>query len=223
MTDSMDSPLAHLAKLVGEAQQDGPTVETEPRDELWDIRTAIEMERTVELQVKASVEAARACGVSWQNIGEAFGVSRQGAFKRFGNPNATQILGDHMSKPVINLEERTEAVFRMLSKNDYTGVKELMTFTCSRVLTKKKVMGVWEHVVGTTGVLESLSGTVTQTSDGRNIILQQINQLLSGGLVGQTQLNHEAGEWLGRVAYNGSGKITGILIAHPSDTHNLPF
>lgn len=128
-----------------------------------------------------------------------------------------------MSKPVINLEERTEAVFQMLSKNDYAGVKELMTFTCSRALTKKKVMGVWEHVVGATGGLESLSGTVTQTSDGRNIILQQINQLLSGGLVGQTRLNHEAGEWLGRVAYNGSGKITGILIAHPSDAHNLPF
>ncbi len=128
-----------------------------------------------------------------------------------------------MNKPIVDLQARTEAVFQMLSEDNYAGVKELMTFSCSRVLTKKKVTAVWNQVVAATGPLTSCTDTVTQTSDGRNVILQQINQLLSGGLVGQTMLNHEAGEWLGRVAYNGSGKITGMLIVSPLEKHNLPF
>lgn len=128
-----------------------------------------------------------------------------------------------MSKPLIDLASRTEEVFRHLNKDDYASVKALMTFTCSRVLTRKKVMGVWSQVVADTGRFENCSNTTIQTADGTNVVTQKLNQHLGGGLTGQTQLNHEAGEWLGRVAYNGAGKITGLLIVHPLQADNLPF
>ena len=128
-----------------------------------------------------------------------------------------------MTCPIIDLISRTENVFENLSKGDYSAVKELMTFTCSRVLTKKKVMDVWKQVETETGQFESCSNTTMQTADGKNVVAQKLNQYLGGGLTGQTQLNHEAGEWLGRVAYNGAGKITGILIVHPMQKNNLPF
>ena len=225
--DSPDTePLAQLKRLVDQAR--GLAAGADKNDDAAPdaaaaVAVAVGIERAAEAHLRSAVAAARAAGVSWQLIGEALGISRQAAFKRFGSAAALETGGELMTQPVVNLEERTEEVFRMLSKGDYAGVKALMTFTCSRTLTRKKVMQVWDGVVEQTGALESLSNTVIQTADGRNIVLQQINQLLGGGLVGQTQLNHEAGEWIGRVAYNGSGKITGMLIVHPMSASNLPF
>lgn len=128
-----------------------------------------------------------------------------------------------MGDPLIDLTSRTEEIFTHLSRGDYGSVKSLMTFTCSRSLTKKKVMAVWEQVVADSGAFESCSNTVIQTADGTNVVAQKLNQYLGGGLTGQTHINHEAGEWLGRVAYNGAGKVTGILIVHPMQANNLPF
>ncbi len=222
--DSRDKdPLARLVHLVGRAEELTAGRGTEVGGSAAEVAVAVDIERAAETHLRAAVDAARARGASWQLIGEALGVSRQAAFKRFGSAAALEAGGDLMTKPVVNLEERTEAVFRMLSNKDYAGVKALMTFTCARTLTQKKVMAVWDGVVQQTGALESFSDTSVQTADGRNILLQQINQYLGGGLVGQTQLNHEAGEWIGRVAYNGSGKITGLLIVHPLSATNLPF
>lgn len=40
-----------------------------------------------EKQLRRVVEKARAAGATWADIGDALGVSRQAAFKRFGRPN----------------------------------------------------------------------------------------------------------------------------------------
>ncbi|PRY67207.1 hypothetical protein B0I08_107102 [Glaciihabitans tibetensis] len=188
------------------------------------IRSADELITIAEARLHGAVIAARADGVSWQVIGDALGTSRQAAFKRFGAvPNPTSETGEHlMSQPVVNLVERTENVFRSLNKGDFGAVKSLMTFTCARALTKKRVMDVWTGVIASSGQFESCSKTVVQTLDGRTVAEQLWNQYLGAGVVGQTQLNHEAGEWMGRVAYSSSGKITGILIVSPGST-NLPF
>ena len=219
-------PVATLQQLVARAAElnthpDAPA--RLPQHDSEAIAVAVGLEQAAERHLRATVAAARSRGVSWQLIGDALGVSRQAAFKRFGSAAALEAGGETMTMPAINLEERTEDVFRMLGKGDYAGVRNLMTFTCARALPKKKVMGVWEQVLQQTGALEAVSDTVIQTAEGRNIVLQQINQHLGGGLVGQTQLHHEAGDWVGRVAYNGAGKITGLLIVHPADTANLPF
>jgi hypothetical protein len=185
------------------------------------ITAADELEHASRVQLRSAVLAARANGVSWQTIGDALGISRQSAFKRFGSPT-TPIGEDYTSMPVVDLAARTENVFHSLNKGDFASVKSLMTFTCARLLPKKKVMALWSEVVAATGQLESVSDTVVQTRDGRTIGMQLWNELMGAGVVGQTQLNNEAGEWTGRVAYSSSGKIEGILIVTPGTT-NLPF
>ena len=61
-----------------------------------------------------------------------------------------------------------------------------------------------------------------QTADGSTALGKLANRHLSTGAIVQVTLRHETGEWMSRVAYNGSGKITGILIAPPG-TRDLPF
>lgn len=222
MTGSTESPLERLAELLTIASN----LESLPTDETNAVKAVelgIKIEQTAQAHLESSVAVARVRGVSWQDIGNAFGITRQAAFKRFGTASTTDIGEETMGNPLIDLTSRTEDIFMHLSKGDYSSVKSLMTFTCSRLLTKKRVMSVWDQVVADSGAFESCSNTIIQTADGTNVVAQKLNQYLGGGLTGQTQINHEAGEWLGRVAYNGAGKVTGILIVHPMQASNLPF
>lgn len=222
MSGRTNSPLERLAALLADASNLGiaPTTQT---GALNAVEIGNHIERAARAHLEESVAVARARGVSWQDIGNAFGITRQAAFKRFGTISTAMPEEGAVGNPIIDLTSRTEEVFECLSNGDYSSVKSMMTFTCSRALTKKKVMGIWDQVVADSGGFKSCSNTTIQTADGTNVIAQKLNQHLAGGLTVQTQLNHEAGEWIGRIAYNGAGKITGILIVHSLQTGNLPF
>ncbi|WP_440311591.1 DUF3887 domain-containing protein [Leucobacter chromiireducens] len=168
------------------------------------------------------VGAARRSGVSWQVIGDALGVSRQAAFKRFGSAGEPPTEGSTMADQSIDLSARTREVFERLSAGDYEAVRATMTYSCARTLTKRKVMSVWDQVVRDTGKLESCDELTVRIPDGTNALTKFAGRLLSNGAIVQTTLRHEAGDWIGRVAYNGSGKITGLLIA-PVGAEDLAF
>ena len=187
-------------------------------DDVAVIRDADELARRSRERLHELVATARKRGTSWQSIGDALGVSRQAAFKRFNVQNE----GEPMSAQIVNLLDSTSEVFRMLDAGDYESVKARMTYACARALSKRKLMGVWDEVVRESGRLEGCADTSAQTPDGSTALSKFTNRHLNTGAIVQTTLQHEAGEWIGRVAYNGSGKITGILIAPPG-TENLPF
>ncbi len=109
-----------------------------------------------------------------------------------------------------DLIPRTEGVFGSLAAEDFGSVKAQMSFICARILTKRKVMGVWHDVITRSGQWISSADTRTGYSAGNRA-------------VGQTLLNYEAGQWLGKVAYNKAGRITGLLIMPPTETANVPF
>lgn len=210
--------LTELAFRVG----DGADAVPASGNEIATIRAADQLERRAHDRLQELVDLARSRDVSWQSIGDALGISRQGAFKRFGGHFDTTREGTTMAKPSIDLIDRTESVFQSLSVGDYEAVRALMTYTCARALTKRKIMAVWNEVVGATGQLEACVSSTVRTPDGRTGLDKFANRHLMSGAVVQTTLRHEAGEWIGRVAYNGSGKITGLLIAPPGAS-DLPF
>lgn len=193
-----------------------------PGDEIAMIRAADELLVRSQERLSELVANARSQGVSWQSIGEALGVSRQAAFKRFSNPVHALQRGELMPQQTIDLTKRTEDVFRLLDAGDYEAVRANMTYTCARALSKRKLMGVWEQVVADTGRLQNFGDSTVQTPDGTTALTKFANRHLITGAIVQTVLNHEAGEWWGRVAYNGAGKITGILIVPPG-SQNLTF
>lgn len=198
------------------------TATADHRDQAMTIRRADELVRRSQARLVDLVVLARAAGVSWQAIGDALGVSRQAAFKRFGSAVAPPQEGMTMAKQPIDLMDRTRAVFESLNAGDYEAVRTQMTYACARTLSKKKVMGVWNQAVAATGPLESSTEFTVQTPDGTNALNRFANRVLANGAIVQTTLRHEAGEWIGRIAYNGSGKITGLLIAAPG-SRDLPF
>lgn len=46
----------------------------------------------LEESIKFAIQGQRSCGRSWEHIGQALGISRQGAFKRYGESNETTNL-----------------------------------------------------------------------------------------------------------------------------------
>lgn len=182
------------------------------------IRQSDELVRRARERLQELVAAARSNGVSWQDIGGVLGVSRQAAFKRFGAKGE----GETGGAPAIDLSDRTSEVFEHLDAGDYEAVRAHMTYACGRALTKRKLMSVWDQVQSETGRLDACVNATVQTADGSTPLNKFANRYLSTGAIVQVTLRHEAGEWIGRVAYNGSGKITGILIAPPG-SRDLPF
>lgn len=217
----MDGPstsglsLADLASLVEAGRDEAPT---RSGDEVLAIRHADELVRRSRERLQQLVSTARSHDVSWQEIGSTLGVSRQAAFKRFG----TKSEGEMMGASVTDLSDRTSAVFAYLDAGDYEAVRAHMTYACGRALAKRKLMGVWDQVRSETGRLDACVDSTVQTADGSTPLSKLANRHLSTGAIVQVTLQHEAGEWIGRVAYNGSGKITGILIAPPG-SRDLPF
>jgi len=180
------------------------------------IRRANEVGHLSQAHLQRAVLTARAEGVSWQAIGDTLGISRQAAFKKF-DPAHHHVPGEAaVSNPIVDLIERTESVFRSLNDGDFDTVRSMMTYSCARSLTKKKLAIMQGDMVDSFGQLESISGTVIQPMDGRDIFEKLSNQLFISQLVGDTRLNHEAGEWNGRVAFNKNGKVTGILVSRPN-------
>ena len=207
---------AEASSLVALAQsvEDGESGGTEHAVR---IRNAHELTRLADRRLHELVAEAHRSGTSWQAIGEALGVSRQAAFKRFG---ADEVSDESAS--ALDLVDRTTTLFEHLDAGDYAAVRALMSYACSRVLTKRRLMGTWQQVVDATGRLRACVEPLVQTPDGRTTLERFANRHLSQGAIIQMTLEHERGEWIGRVAYNGSGKVTGILIA-PVGTTNLPF
>ncbi|TQJ30382.1 hypothetical protein [Microbacterium sp. SLBN-146] len=214
MDDSASRRKLTLADLAARIELDSAAAS----DDITSIRDADELARRSRERLHELVRGAHARGVSWQSIGDALGVSRQAAFKRFGHQNE----GELMSQQVIDLVDRTSTVFQSLDAGDYDAVRTHMTYTCARALSKRTLMRVWSNVVEDSGTLEACTDATVQTPDGTTTVSKFLNRHLSTGAIVQTTLRHEAGEWIGRIAYNGTGKITGILIAPPG-AQNLPF
>ena len=102
-----------------------------------------------------------------------------------------------------------EAVYHQIAGGDYESVGGQMTFLVQRVLNEKKVMGVWSDVTATAGALESLGESFVRPS-GSNVVVE-------------TSLSFEAGDFVGRIAYNRRAKIVGMLILRPDDVPSAPF
>lgn len=184
------------------------------------VEAQAELERAKQ-NLRLAVHEARAAGRTWADIGRTLGMTRQAAFKRFGQPihpvTGHEITGARMSvEQVTNLTER---VFRLISSGDYAGLEPLLHPDVRSELSEDLIMDTWGRVLSEVGSLETQSDTHVVISPDERI--EEDEQLL-GIVVGVTTLNCEAGELMGRVAVDDQLRIVGLLIV-PTDHAPLPF
>ncbi len=185
------------------------TSETETEVATQQVAIAAELKCMVDQTLHDSVAQARAHQVSWQQIGDVLGITRQAAFQRFRDPDDPKGTSPVPTTKHAALVPEAEAVYHDLAAGDYDAVARQMTFLVQRALNEKKVMGVWADTVAVAGTLESLGESLVRPS-GSNVVVE-------------TPLSFEAGDFVGRIAYNRRAKIVGMLILRPEDLPTAPF
>lgn len=187
-------------------------------DEIEEAQASLEQAKE---QLKAAVQKARHQGRTWAEVGAALGMTRQAAFKRFGeatNPaDGRKITGAPMS--VEKIRSITEQVFDHISSGDYASLEELMHPSTRQELPESLVSETWARVLAEVGEKQSYSDTHVVLPAGERI--EEDEQLL-GTVVGVTTLNCEAGEMMGRVAVDDQQRVVGLLLVSP-DHSPLPF
>lgn len=196
-----------------------PTESPGAEGHLGSIEAAAAGVQEAEQHLTQVVLAARADGLTWQQIGRVLGVSRQAAFKRFGKPIDPDTGVALTTGPVVDPARLAESVFRHIAAGDYDDLRDLMTHACSRELTRPRVMGVWRDVLASVGQLEGFSGHESRDRDGDRLPGGET----TGPLVARVLLRHEAGEMAGHVSINRAGRVDGILLAPPSAEDSMPF
>lgn len=172
-------------------------------------------------QLAAAVREARAAGRTWADIGAVLGISRQAAFKRFGevtNPADGRVIkGAPVS--ITAIQELTERVFELISQAKYAQLDDLLHPDVRDELNAETIGGVWAEVLTEVGAKESCADTHVVLPAGDRI---DDDADILGVVVGVTTLRHEAGEMMGRVAVDQDQRIVGLLIVAP-DAAPLPF
>ncbi|MEM9613676.1 MAG: hypothetical protein AAF962_24065 [Actinomycetota bacterium] len=169
--------------------------------------------------LQEAVTAARRQGHTWQEIGDALHMSRQAAFKRFGKPTQPKEPKPVEAQSVAPVLDITERAFDLVATADYDQLHRLMTPATSEALTADLIAATWSGVLAEVGQLESCDNTHVELPDGTPL---DPDEEVLGSVVAATTLRCEAGELLGRIAFDADRKIIGVLIV-PEDHGELPF
>lgn len=176
-------------------------------------------------QLDDAVADARESGSTWAEIGAALGMSRQAAFKRFGRPKNPTTGAVMAARSTDHLPELAEQFFTLVSKGDETGVMGMLHHRVRKELPWSDIIDLWTQVVTELGELEGFSDTFVTTPKGTRPeggILGKIGGKILGYAVAVTTVNFEAGEMMGRVAFDNDDAIVGILIL-PTDAEEFSF
>lgn len=188
---------------------------------------ALQLMKDAEQNLEKAVAAERAMGKSWANIGERLGVTRQAAFKRFGK--VTDILTGELMTPrsTDQLTDLAETFFARVATGDEDLAMGMLHPTVRKELPWTLVSETWNRALAEVGALESVTDAFV-THPGGTAPIDDPASLGQGKTLGiavvVAQLNHEAGELTGRIAFDQDDAIVGILYL-PADApaKSLPF
>lgn len=167
------------------------------------LRAISQLNDGVDHLLRETVHQARRHGTTWQDIGAVLGISRQAAFQRFGQPvgraPATEKTQRRSMAALIGVAER---IFAHCADEDWAAVRNHFAPAMLEAVSVEGLSSVWSSVIEAVGRYE-LAGRVTTRKNGA---LQIVD----------LELIFEAGEMAGRVAFDGDGRIAGMLILDPS-------
>lgn len=146
----------------------------------------------------ASVERARNEGVTWQQIGDVLGVSRQAAFQRFGKP-VDPATGATLDTAVLpDATELAASVIDLLASGRWDQVTSQFDDAMLRTVTTDGLAAAWTQIIAAAGAFERRGETESVRSAGLTVT--------------NTPLAFEAGDFTARIAFRDDRRISGLLV-----------
>ena len=183
------------------------------------IRAAQDALEAARHALDAAVQAARAQGRTWAEIGEELDMTRQAAFKRFGRPVDPSTGEGLPRRGITDVAGITERVFRLIAAADFTGLRTVLNPAVADELNRKTIAPVWHQVLAEIGSLQRFSGSRVELPSGEMV---GSDEQVIGTVICELTLECEAGNVLGRVAVDEESLVTGILL-FPEEHGPLPF
>lgn len=119
----------------------------------------------------------------------------------------------------------TEKLCRLIANDHEEETMDMLHHVTRGKLPRNEIIEVWTRLVGGHGEPESFSDTFGTTPHGTKPdgeILGKSDDTRLGSAIGVTTINLEAGEVMGRVAFDEDDAVVGIL-ALSTDTTGCPF
>jgi hypothetical protein len=170
-------------------------------DPLELVRAAHEIRDGAEALMAAAVQQARGAGRTWQEIGEVLGVSRQGAFQRYGKPIDPRNGEVMNTSPLPGAAELARAVIDDHAHGRWADVSARFDDTMRAGLTEEGLAEAWAYFVGLAGVYEGHGDTdVVRAGDFT---------------ITNTPLAFDAGDFVARITFRDDQTIAGLYILNP--------
>jgi Protein of unknown function (DUF3887) len=162
---------------------------------------ALRKVREAEAALRDTVEAARAAGHTWQELGDLLGTSRQAAFQRFGRPvdPATGASMTELKPP--DAIHRAEGLVAELVGCQWHEVRRDFDDRMQAAVGEDELRLAWAQVAGTVGSYEGMGEPYARSTGDYTVV--------------HMPLAFEAGERTVQVTYREDGRVAGLWIRPP--------
>lgn len=177
---------------------------SDPDDRTRLIVSAVQMRNTSEQIVVAAVQEARRDGTSWQEIGDALGVTRQAAFQRYGKHIDPRTGAPMNNVPLPEATGLAVKVITDLAAGRWDDVTAQFDSKMRDGLSADALSAAWAQIVAQAGSYEAHGET--DTSRAADVTITN------------TPLVFEAGDYTARVTFRDDQTIAGLYILDPKST-----
>jgi hypothetical protein len=162
------------------------------------VAAARDLSVAADAALQAAVDRARGAGVSWREIGDVLGTSRQAVFQRFGHPLDPR-TGELMSRDVPpDAADRAVAIFAWHAEGRWQDIIDELDDRMRERLDAGLLARGWAHMAGLFGRFDG-TGEPFAHRAGDDVMVD-------------IPLHWEAGDAKGIVRFNSEGRIAGLAI-----------
>jgi hypothetical protein len=169
--------------------------------ELSQVRAAAAVQAKTGQLVAAAVQSARSAGCTWQQIGDALGVSRQAAFQRFGKPIDPKTGTVMNTTPLPQAASIAESVIDDLAHARWELVVQRFDSVVTQRLNAEGLAAAWAQVIATVGAFDH---------HGEVKAIRAADVTITN-----TPLAFEAGDYVAHITFHDDASIAGLFILNP--------
>ncbi len=172
-----------------------------PEGPLAAVGEALRKVRDAEATLRGAVDAARAAGHTWQELGDLLGTSRQAAFQRFGRPVDPATGASMAELKLPDAIHRAEGLVAELVGCQWHEVRRDFDDRMQAAVGEDELRLAWAQVAGSVGQYEGMGEPYARSTGDYTVV--------------HMPLAFEAGERTVLVTYREDGQVAGLWIQPP--------
>lgn len=162
------------------------------------LRMAEELKDLADGLLAGTAANAHAAGLSWQEVGNQLGISRQAAFQRFAAGSGDRV---GLRRGEAQLVEWAGEVFDSLAAGQVGEVAAAFTARMAEQVTEAGLSAVWGSCVDALGPYDRLTAATVRHNGSLRVV--HCSLVFAGGILD------------GRISLDRSRRISGLLITDP--------